>query len=228
MDHMRHLERGAYAIRDYIPRLKLISREQRALGVRWFFEVCLYSEHDPEVPHTAVHVMDAYLCKGARADMPVSAMYSVMTAALLIASKVESVSALRPQEVIRLAGAEERVSVQSLLTTEARMLEAIEYRTTPPTAAHFLRYFLRRCGCDCVHAARAFDLAELALCMKPGTSGSLVAAAAVLAAADGPDWIRRIEADLERMSGWQRVTIVQTAEVLVQVDERRRACVREQ
>ena len=138
---------------DYLKEQPEVCEKLRAVLVEWLIEVHTKCKMLPETLFLTVNVVDRFL---ARQRVARRELQAVGVAAMLIASKYEEIYPPRVADFVRIA--DRKVSRDDVLAMEHRMLSALDFDLTRPSAFRFLERFAKLASAD-------EDLLGLAQCL---------------------------------------------------------------
>lgn len=163
---------------DYMEDQPELSPEERGIAVDWLVEVQTKWRLSTATLFLSVSLVDGYL---ALKEVKRDSLQLLVVAALFAAAKFEEIEPPELRRFVELT--QQTCSKQDILTMEAKLLTAVEFRLCRPTAAHFADRYLQKHACEEVQGAVLAYLLQLALMefsMLRYTPSEQVAAAALV------------------------------------------------
>lgn len=137
-DHFRIKEKTAKVQPNYMTGQHSINERMRSILVDWLIDVHLKHKLVPETLYLTVNIIDRYLekCQVLRPKLQL-----VGVTALLLASKYEDIYPPSIRELVNIC--DNAYSKQEIIAMEEKILKAVEYKITVPSAHAFLVRYLK-------------------------------------------------------------------------------------
>ncbi|MFH4976076.1 hypothetical protein AB6A40_002785 [Gnathostoma spinigerum] len=169
-----------FAVDDYIPRQKFITKEMRALLIDWMVEVQENFELNHETLYLAVKLTDLYLSTAA--DVPRDRLQLIASTAILISSKFDERSPPLIDDFLYIC--EDSFDREVVINMEQEMLKAVGFDLGSPLSYRYLRRYAKVTKTDMATLTLARYILETSLMFYEyiRISDSLLGAAAFMLA----------------------------------------------